>query len=93
MIEERGPTSQAARARAEEQSYSNLVGVCGQVYVPRCPGRSTFRKDLLDFDKNLKAQTIAFFYVKTEVSGSFLRVFENCPIKLTRLLFTSTCAV
>ena len=58
------------------------MGVSGPVYVPLCPGQSTFRKDSQKIDK-IKWSSIFFSSMKTEVSGSLLRVFEIRPMKLT----------
>ena len=52
MTEKRGPTSQAAHARAEEQSYTAVLGAFVAQFVPLCPGQSTFCKDLLNVEQN-----------------------------------------
>ena len=62
MIEKRGTTSQEARARADEMSYTAVLwAFVAQYIVPLCPGQPTFRKELLNLDKIERPIAFPFF--------------------------------
>ena len=89
IIEERGPPSQAARARGEKQGYSSLVGVSDSVYLPLRPGQPSFRKDYFEVLISIKFNGRALLLSESEngAIGIFISSFRKI-INETHFLFS-----